>query len=326
MRYATASRPSPSAASPTHDASIGHFNSVAIEWVAILFMVLSGINFGLHFTAWRSKNLAHYARDREVRLYLLMLAAVAFITAALLSQHPDAVASPIRHGLFQAVSITTHRGLHHHRLQFVAVGGAHSADVRRFRWGLRGSTAGGMKMIRVLLVYRQCVREIKRLIHPLGVFPLKLGGNRVPNRVADAIWAFCIAYVLIFVALSCLVMGLSGLDFLTAFSAVAACLNNLGPGLGEGGAELPRPAGFRDLAADAGHALGTLGDLHPTGAVHPYLLAALGGVADSKADGREAHERRPAALATFGIGIRISGRLPLEALVLPLVLRWIQVH
>ena len=217
----------------THDASIGHFNSVAVEWVAILFMVLSGINFGLHFTAWRSKNLAHYARDREVRLYLLMLAAVAFITAALLSQHPDAVASPIRHGLFQAVSITTTAGFTTTDfslwpsvapilLMFAAFGG-----------GCAGSTAGGMKMIRVLLVYRQCVREIKRLIHPLGVFPLKLGGNRVPNRVADAIWAFCIAYVLIFVALSCLVMGLSGLDFLTAFSAVAACLNNLGPGLGE---------------------------------------------------------------------------------------------
>ena len=67
----------------------------------------------------------------------------------------------------------------------------------------------------------------------MGVFPLKLGDERVPNRVADAIWAFCIAYVLIFVILGCLVMGLSGLDFITAFSAVAACLNNLGPGLGE---------------------------------------------------------------------------------------------
>ena len=217
----------------THDASIGHFNSLAIEWVAILFMVFAGINFGLHFTAWRSRSLVHYARDPEVRLYLLGLAAVALMTAGLLAQHPDAVAAPIRHGLFQAVSITTTTGFTTTDFSLWPSVAPILLIFAAFAGGCAGSTAGGMKMIRVLLVYRQCVREIKRLIHPMGVFPLKLGGKRVPNRVADAIWAFCIAYVLIFVVLSCLVMGLSGLDFVSAFSAVAACLNNLGPGLGE---------------------------------------------------------------------------------------------
>ena len=88
-------------------------------------------------------------------------------------------------------------------------------------------------MIRVLLIFRQGLRELRRLIHPNGVFPLKLGKRKVPDRVVDAVWGFLSAYALIFLALICLAMALAELDFLTAFSAVAACLNNLGPGLGE---------------------------------------------------------------------------------------------
>ena len=217
----------------THDASIGHFNSLAVEWVAILFMVFSGINFALHFTAWRRRSLAQYAADQEVRLYLGALAVLAFITCALLIRHPEAVASPIRNGIFQTVSVITTTGFTTTDFSLWPSVVPILLMFAAFAGGCAGSTAGGMKMIRVLLVCRQCAREIKRLIHPLGVFPLKLGNERVPDRVADAIWAFCIAYVLIFVVLGCLVMGLSGRDFITAFSAVAACLNNLGPGLGE---------------------------------------------------------------------------------------------
>ena len=217
----------------THDASIGHFDSIAIEWVAIVFMLFSGINFALHFTAWRRKSLIQYAGDQEVRFYLVAVAAVALIVCALLTQHPDAPPSPIRHGLFQAVSITTTTGFTTTDFSLWPSVAPILLMFAAFAGGCAGSTAGGMKMIRVLLVCRQCAREVKRLIHPLGVFPLKLGLERVLDRVADAIWAFCIAYVLIFVVLGCLVMGLSGQDFITAFSAVAACLNNLGPGLGD---------------------------------------------------------------------------------------------
>ena len=88
-------------------------------------------------------------------------------------------------------------------------------------------------MIRVLLIFRQCMREIRRLIHPNGVFPLKLGKRKVPDRVVDAVWSFFSAYVIIFLTMVCLVLAIAELDFKTAFSAVAACLNNLGPGLGE---------------------------------------------------------------------------------------------
>lgn len=217
----------------THDASIGHFDSLAIEWVAIVFMVIAGINFALHFTAWRQRSPAYYLRDPEVRLYAAILAGVALVTCHLLMRFPAASDAPIREGIFQAVSIATTSGFTTANFSLWPAVIPILLMLAAFIGGCAGSTAGGMKTVRAMLVYRQWVREIKRLIHPLGVFPLKLGGERVPDRVANAVWSFCTAYVLIFVVLSCLVMALSDLDSTTAFSAVAACLNNLGPGLGE---------------------------------------------------------------------------------------------
>ena len=95
-----------------------------------------------------------------------------------------------------------------------------------------GSTGGGMKVIRVLLLYKQGSRETKRLLHPHGVFPVKLGNKPVPDRVVEAVWGFCAVYVFTFAMLFLLLLG-TGLDFVTAFSALTACINNLGPGLGE---------------------------------------------------------------------------------------------
>ena len=217
----------------TYDASIGHFDSAAIEGVAIAFMVFSGINFALHFTAWKRRTLAGYSRDREVRLYLGALAGMALITCCLLVRDPHATENPFRDGLFQTVSITTTTGFATTDFSLWPSVTPILLMLGAFAGGCAGSTAGGMKMIRVLLIYRQCVRELRRLIHPLGVFPLKLAGEKVPGRVADAIWGFFIAYVMIFIILVCLVMAAGSFDFLTAFSAVGACLNNLGPGLGD---------------------------------------------------------------------------------------------
>jgi trk system potassium uptake protein TrkH len=101
-----------------------------------------------------------------------------------------------------------------------------------FAGGCAGSTAGGIKIIRVLLIYLQGMREIRRLIHPNGVFPIKLGTQKVPDRVVDAVWGFFSFYVIVFLSMVTLLMLFSDLDFITAFSAVGACLNNLGPGLG----------------------------------------------------------------------------------------------
>lgn len=217
----------------THDASIGYFDSAAIEGVAIAFMVFSGINFALHFTAWSRRTLAGYSRDREVRLYLGVLAGMSLVTWYLLGRDPQVTENPFRDGLFQAVSITTTTGFTTTNFSLWPSVTPILLMLGAFAGGCAGSTAGGLKMIRVLLIYRQCVREVRRLIHPSGVFPLKLAGEKVPSRVADAVWSFVMAYVMIFLILVCLVMAAGDFDFLTAFSAVGACLNNLGPGLGD---------------------------------------------------------------------------------------------
>ena len=217
----------------THDASLGYFDSPAIEVVAIVFMLISGINFGLHFLVWNRRNPLLYAQDIEVRMYLLALGGVAFVVCLILLLHPGADASPIRHGIFQAVSITTTTGFTTREFSAWPSAAPVLLLFAAFAGGCAGSTAGGIKMIRVLLIFRQYIREIRRLIHPNGVFPLKLGKRKVPERVADAVWSFFSAYVIIFLTMVCLVMALSDIDFETAFSAVAACLNNLGPGLGE---------------------------------------------------------------------------------------------
>ncbi len=217
----------------THDASIGYFDSAAVEGVAIFFMVLAGINFGLHFMAWNRRNPLLYARDGEVRLYLIVLVGVAALVCAILASHPEATESPWRDGLFQAVSIATTTGFTTKDFSLWPSAAPVLLLFAAFAGGCAGSTAGGVKMIRVLLIYRQGIREIRRLIHPQGVFPIKLGRHRVPDRVVDAVWGFFSFYVIIFLAMVACLMLISDLDFLTAFSAVGACLNNLGPGLGE---------------------------------------------------------------------------------------------
>lgn len=216
-----------------HDASVGYFDSVAIESVAIVFMVLSGMSFALHFTVLARRSLAPYARDDELRLYIWALGTVAVIVIGVLLLDGMAPSRSIREGLFQAVSIATTTG-------FTTTD--HSAwpmlapvlmIFAAFAGGCAGSTAGGLKMYRVLLIYRQGIREIRRLIHPNGIFHIKLGERIVPDRVVDAVWGFFAVYLIVFLTMVCILLGISDLDFLTAFSAVAANLNNLGPGLGD---------------------------------------------------------------------------------------------
>jgi trk system potassium uptake protein TrkH len=217
----------------THDASIGFFNSGTIEAVACLFMVLSGINFGLHFLVWRRRNPLHYFADFEVRAYLSVLFLVGIgVCSILLTNTPESV-SPIRDGIFQTISITTTTG-------FVTQDFSQWPSVApvlllfaAFAGGCAGSTAGGIKMIRVVMIYLQGMREVKRLIHPNGVFPIKLGKTPVSDRLIEAVWSFFSVYVLLFLLSITVIMTMSDLDFLTAFSAVGASLNNLGPGLGE---------------------------------------------------------------------------------------------
>ncbi|MEM7218341.1 MAG: TrkH family potassium uptake protein [Pseudomonadota bacterium] len=216
----------------THDASLGYFDSAGIEAVAIVFMVIAAINFGLHFTVVSRRRIGYYLRDWEVRLFVGVLLLIAGITMSVLWAHPEASDTPVRHALFQTVSIATTTGFTTTDFSVWPSVAPILLLLAAFAGGCAGSTAGGLKMVRVLLIYLQGLREVRRLIHPAGVFPVKLGNATVPDRVIEAVWGFFAAYVIIFLTMVCAIMLLSPVDFTTAFSAVGACLNNLGPGLG----------------------------------------------------------------------------------------------
>jgi len=221
----------------THDASMGYFiDKPLIEVVAIIFMFLSGINFALHFTAWRYRSPLSYFLDPEFRAYVLILLLVALITVAYLYYEGvfPSVERTLLHGIFQAVSIGTTTGFTTHQYHlwpgFLPVLLLFVSFVGACAW----STGGGMKVIRFLLLLKQGMREITRIIHPNAVIPIKIGGKPVSPRIVDAIWGFFSAYVAVF-AIMLLILMMTGLDQITAFSAVAATMNNLGPGLGDVG-------------------------------------------------------------------------------------------
>jgi len=218
----------------THDASIGYFDNVYIEMVAVVFMLLSAINFSLHFTAWQKKNLFRYLRDPEFVFYIGVIALLCILVciSLFITGTYSSIYETVRFGLFQTVSILTTTGFASTNfsvwesfipLMLICAG---------FMGGCAGSTGGGVKAIRVLLLYQQFIREIKRLIHPSGVFAIKYGKSVISDRLIQAIWGFIGAYISIFLVMV-IAMMMTGLPFETAFSAVAASLNNLGPGLGE---------------------------------------------------------------------------------------------
>jgi trk system potassium uptake protein TrkH len=216
----------------THDQSMGFFQSTSIEMIAVVFMLLAGMNFALHFVAWRSLSLKVYLRDSELKTYLTVLALVTFIIVIYLyyTETFIFIDEALYAALFQAVSIGTTTG-------FTT---AHYVDwpgflpvmllFVSFVGGCAGSTGGGMKVIRFLLLLKQGHRETMRLIRPNAQIPVKVGGKPMPDRVISAVWGFFAAYVGSFVVLMLFLMA-TGLDQITAFSAVAACMNNLGPGL-----------------------------------------------------------------------------------------------
>ena len=218
----------------THDLSIGYFDSTAVDIVAIVFMFAAGINFSLHFFAWRYVSIKHYTKDPEFRAYSLMLFVVSVIVVAVLFQHQhfDTMGQNIINGVFQAVSIATTTGFTTDNFSSWPTVLPVLLIFASFVGGSAGSTAGGIKVIRWLLIYKQGMREIVRLVHPSAEIPVKLGNTAVPYRVVDAVWGFFSIYVVVF-GVMMLVMMATGVDQVTAFSAVAATLNNLGPGLGD---------------------------------------------------------------------------------------------
>jgi len=218
----------------THDSSVNYFDNRTIEWVAIVFMLLGGINFALHFSVVRSKSLMPYLRDSEFRFYAVMLTVVfslstyVLYTQSILHDFPLA----FREAVFQTVSITTTSGFVTTDYSTWPVFIPVLLIFSSFIGGCAGSTGGGIKVIRILLLIKQGQREIMRLIHPNAKVTVKIGKQPVKNSVINAVWGFFAAYIALF-TLMMLTLMFTGLDQVTAFSAVAATLNNLGPGLGD---------------------------------------------------------------------------------------------
>jgi trk system potassium uptake protein TrkH len=217
----------------THDASIGYFNSPLIELVMIVFMLFAVVNFSTHFMVWRSKSLKVYLRDSEAVASLgLILASCVGIALYLRWEnvYPN-FWTALRYASFNVVSIATSSGY---------------TSVNYAQWPIfaplwmmlltaiaasSGSTGGGIKMVRTLVLVKQAGREFLRLLHPTAINPMKIGGQVVANNIVFAVLGFIFLYFMTVVTLTFLLL-ISGMDFISAFTAVLASINNCGPGLG----------------------------------------------------------------------------------------------
>ncbi|WP_340617657.1 Trk system potassium transporter TrkH [Xenorhabdus entomophaga] len=217
----------------THDASVGFFNSPTINTIIAIFLLISGCNFGLHFAVLSGRSLKVYWRDPEFRMFITIQFALLAVCVLILWQHSvyESELEALNHAFFQVVSMATTAGFTTDSfanwplfLPFLLLCSA-------FIGGCAGSTGGGLKVIRILLLFLQGSRELKRLVHPNAVYTIKLGHRALPERIIEAVWGFFSAYALVFI-ISMLLLIATGVDEFSAFSAIAATLNNLGPGLG----------------------------------------------------------------------------------------------
>ena len=215
----------------TYNNSIGHFDNGLIETVCIIFMLLSALSFTLHYFAFYMKKPFKYLHDPELRFFISIMACI-FLLSILINYFSSYEQASIRELLFHSVSIVTTTGFSigdtnqwNPSIGFLFLIGA-------FIGACSGSVGGGIKSWRVLIMINYAYINLKKMIHPNAVISLKIGTKNVENDVAASVWGFFSIYVISFIIL---LLGLvvTGLDFQSAFSAIGACLNNLGPGLGE---------------------------------------------------------------------------------------------
>jgi trk system potassium uptake protein len=220
----------------TRDASVGAFNSPAIELVLILFMVLAALNFATHFAVWRERNFTAYWRDTEARGVLAVLF-FSSLGCAIYLWFNDIYASfwtALRFVSFNLVSIATDCGFANTDYALWPIFVPYWMLFLSAITASSGSTGGGIKMIRTLILVRQSGRELTRLLHPSMAAPVTVGGTPIPNSVVVAILGFIFLYFMSIVAMTFLLI-FGGLDFISALTAVIACINNAGPGLGQVG-------------------------------------------------------------------------------------------
>jgi trk system potassium uptake protein TrkH len=211
--------------------SIAHYNSPYFDGVIILFMLLAGINFSLHYKLIKG-DLTIFGKDPECRVFFVLVALFIFmVTFNIHGTVYDSLARAFRYAAFQVTSIITTTGFvttdydlwpsFSRKLLFLCM----------FLGAMAGSTGGGMKIMRIILLAKHGYHEIFRIIHPHAITSVKLGGRPVPGDVLSSIWGFFLLFLGLFVVAS-LVMASLGLDMISAFASVAACIGNIGPGLG----------------------------------------------------------------------------------------------
>lgn len=217
----------------THDANIGYYHSEIINTVIALFLLVSGCNYGLHFTALYGYNLKNYWRDTELRVFILVQLTLVMICILVLYCYRtyNSILETINQAFFQVVSMATTAGFTTDNIAHWPLFLPMLLLCSSFIGGCAGSAGGGLKVIRILLLYLQGSRELKRLVHPNAIYTIKLGNLALSERILDAVWGFFSAYTLVFI-LSVLAVIATGVDNFSAFAAVAAMLNNLGLSLG----------------------------------------------------------------------------------------------
>lgn len=220
----------------SHDQSFGYWNSPALEWLAVLFMALSGISFARYFMVWRTRSVRPLWRDAEVRAYVVvLLVSVAAVWLLLLREgkHVDA-GHALRDAAFQVVSVATTTGYATTDYLLWPTIGPVLMLLLGAIVSCAGSTGGGIKMVRTLLLIMQSWRELARMLHPNAVIPIRLGGQVIPNKVVFSVLAFMSLYGASIMVMTMMLL-FTGLDLISAFTAVVACITSTGPGLNQVG-------------------------------------------------------------------------------------------
>lgn len=211
--------------------SIAHYNSVYFDSVFIVFMLMAGINFSLHYKLIKG-DLKIFGKDTECRVFLIVVAVfVVLITVNIYGTVYSSIAQALRHAAFQVSSIITTTGFVSADYETWPALSQLILLICMFLGAMAGSTGGGIKTMRIMLLARHGYQQVFRIIHPHAITTLKLGGRPVPEEILSSIWGFFILYLGIFVVAS-LIMAFLGLDLISSIGSVAASIGNIGPGLG----------------------------------------------------------------------------------------------
>ncbi len=215
----------------TKNASTAYYTSPYIQYILIIFMFLAGVNFTIHYLAIH-KNFSFFKNNDEFRYYLFVTIGVSVFIALIHQPHVNfSFAETFQQSLFHVVSLVTTTGFVSSDYENWAVFSRMIFFILLFVGGSAGSTGGGIKVVRHLLLFKNGYYELKRLLHPRAIIPVRLNGKAVSSEIILNVQAFFILYILIFVFASIL-LSLIGVDFISSVGAVATCLGNIGPGIG----------------------------------------------------------------------------------------------